>query len=282
MEKLIFENSKGQVIEIGDTRPFILTKLEGMGGVNVNIRTQKSPFQDGKGYISNDLEPRVIFATLTIVADTEEQMVEHRKTISSIFNPKLGQGRLTYQRADVKRSIDIISEVTPTFPDAEDFKDNQQVCGLQLYGAIPFLEDMTLSSNEIVQWIGGMKFPLILPTQFATAGQNKINIVNTGDVETPITIEITGRATNPTLTNTLTGEFIRVKTILDETDKLIVTTEFGNKRVEKNGVNVFNYIDLNSTFMNLQEGDNVLEFTTDNNLDDAMVKITYRNRYMGV
>ena len=121
-----------------------------------------------------------------------------------------------------------------------------------------------------------------MPTKFSTAGPRIINVVNNGDVETPIKLEITGTATNPKILKRLTGEFIKVNRTLTTDDTLVITTDFGNKRVEQNGVNVFNYIDLNSTFFSLDVGDNVIELITDDVTDNANIKITYRNRYLGV
>ena len=54
-ERVIFTNSQGLSVELGNDGPFILTKIEGTGTANVNIQTQKSPFQDGETYIDNTL-----------------------------------------------------------------------------------------------------------------------------------------------------------------------------------------------------------------------------------
>ena len=62
----------------------------------------------------------------------------------------------------------------------------------------------------------------------------------------------------------------------------LITTDFGNKRVEINGDNVFHWIDLNSVFWQLQAGDNIIEYTSDDEVENAKVKISYRNRYLGV
>lgn len=62
-----------------------------------------------------------------------------------------------------------------------------------------------------------------------------------------------------------------------------ITTEFGNKRVEFNGENAFNILDLpSSKFFSLQVGDNVLELMTEDESDNVNVKVSYRNRYIGV
>ena len=108
-----------------------------------------------------------------------------------------------------------------------------------------------------------------------------INVVNMGDVETPVKIEFQGPATNPKIENRTTGEYIQVQRNLSLGDTLLLTTDFGAKRVEINGVNAFHYIDLNSVFWQLRPGDNIVEYSSDEPTEPAAVVISYRNRYVG-
>lgn len=282
MEKVIFINSKGQSVELGNDGPFILTKIEGTGAVNVNIQSQKSPFQDGETYLGNTLEPRSIPIQIMVLGEHVEDMAGKRSRLLQIFNPKLGQGTLIYEFGNIKREIKAISELAPVFPHAGDFSDTMQPGLVQLYCPNPFWFDEFETSDEIVTWIGGMTFPLRLPTRFAMKGPKKINIINNGDVETPVRIEFKGPATNPKIINHTTGEYIKVNRTLTSEDLLIITTEFGNKRVEINGQNVFNWIDLNSVFWQLEIGDNIVEYSSDDEVESASVKIAYRNRFLGV
>jgi hypothetical protein len=282
MKNIIYTNSRGQSINLGNENPFILTKIEGTGAVNINIKTQKSPFQDGVSYLGNTLAARPLSIEIMILAGSIEEMVHHRRTISKVFNPKLDEGVLTYELGGVKRQIKAVPEFAPIFPDANDFEDVMQPGLIQLYCPNPLWLDEHITSQEIVTWIGGMSFPLSLGTAFSTAGATQKNLINSGDVETSVTLEITGTATNPKVTNKTTGEYIKVNRTLTADDTLIITTAFGNKRVEQNGVNVFNYIDIDSTFFDLEVGDNIIELTTDDVNDNASIKITYYNRYIGV
>lgn len=282
MERITFINSKGQSVELGDSAPFILTKIEGTGAVNVNVQSSKSSYQDGVSYYGNTLEPRSLSIEIMIIAENMEEMMNYRRKLTKVFNPKLDEGTLIYEIDGIKREIKAISELAPTFPDAGDFKDTMQPGLMQLYCPNPFWVDDYETSEEIITWIGGLSFPLKLPARFAMAGPKIVNIYNEGDVDTPIKLEIYGTATNPKVINRSTGEFIKVNRTLLSGDVLTVTTEFGNKRVELNGENVFHYIDLESTFFNLQAGDNVIELTTEDVTDNANIKITYRNRYLGV
>ena len=257
MEKITFINSKGQSVELGNDGPFILTKIEGLGAVNAAIQTQKSPFQDGETYIDNTLEPRSISIEIMILADDAEEMMINRRKMLQVFNPKLGEGKLIYEYGNIKREIEAISELAPVFPNAGDFKDTMQPGLIQLYCPNPFWLDTFIESEEMADWVGGLRFPLQLPMMFAGRSTRQSTIVyNSGDVETPVIIEFIGPAINPKIIKTNTGEYIKVNREIAANEKLIITTEFGNKKVilenteTKEEVNAFGWIDLGSTFSN--------------------------------
>lgn len=289
MEKAIFVNSRGQSVILGDNAPFILTKIEGTGAANVNIQTQKAPFQDGETYIDNMLEPRAVAIEIMILADNEKEMVENRRKILQAFNPKMGQGTLIYEYGEIKKEIKGISELAPVFPDVDDFKDTMQPGLIQLYCPEPFWLDTFIESEEMADWVGGFGFILQLPTMFAgrSSRQNKV-IHNGGDVDTPIIFEFLGAATNPKIVNADTGEYIKINRTIGDNEKLIITTEFGNKKVilknttTEEETNAFSWIDLGSTFFQLKPGDNQLTYDADEGKENAKVWIRWRNRYVGV
>ena len=134
--------------------------------------------------------------------------------------------------------------------------------------------------------MGGLKFPLRLPTIFAHRGYQRV-FENVGDVPTPVQIEFKGPAQNPTIFNRTTGEFIAVNRELGPDDILFIDTAFGQKRVEiqrANGEseNAFNYIDLASSFFQLELGDNLIEYSSNNDSTLTRVRVSYRNRYVGI
>ena len=98
---------------------------------------------------------------------------------------------------------------------------------------------------------------------------------------TPVEIEFTGPAINPTVTNLTTGELMKVNRLLDANDVLEISTAFGDKYVKINGQNAFHYIDLDSTFWQLQPGDNILSYTSNNDSINTKVIVKWKNRYVG-
>lgn len=283
MEKLIYENEKGMKVELKNSRPFILTKIDGIGGLSNGIVETRSPFQDGSSYDNSRLEPRVITIYGGIMGKDKANRFARREELIRVFNPKM-EGKLIYKNDYLERSIDCRVESGPSWNNG--VKRLQEFM-IQLYCPTPFFMDNIVTGEWIAQWIGGFTFPLRLPTRFATRGEPRALMINKGDVSTPLDITIVGPATNPTIRNRTTGEFIRVKRTLKASDKLHITTDFGKKRVfikDNEGVetNVLNWIDLKSTFISLQIGDNAIEYTSDDDVFKARVFIKYKNRYIGV
>lgn len=257
-----------------------LILFEGFGEVAAEHQMTKAPYQDGESHIGTTLKPRYPYLKFIMTANSWESLSALRKHANRVFDPKLS-GTFEISYGDKRYALKALPEALPYFAD-EDAAGKTQKASINFKAPDPYWQSVTESETEIVTWIGGLTFPLQFPTAFSTAGEKRINVINAGDVETPIRVEISAPATNPTLTHVGTGEFIRVKRELTGNDVLVVTTDFGNKRVEIDGVSKFNYIDQETTFFSLLPGDNILEYTSDDEQEKARVRISYKNRYLGV
>lgn len=285
MFKLIFTNVKGESIELFG-HPFRLISVSGLGDVEANIQMQKAPYQDGSTYIDAQLQERIISIDLKIEAYSREKLESYRRLLSAVLNPKLGEGVLQYIGESVKE-IRAISEHVPYFPDGSSNRGRWfQRATIDLICPDPYWKSEQIVSKPMTAYRGLFRFPLTLPTQFGEEGTTQV-FVNDGDVDTPVQIEFRGPATNPRVTNKTTGEFIQINKELEESDKLIVDTTFGNKRVEiirpdGSVENVFNWVHPFSTFWNLIPGPNEIEYTAESGRTNAVVSIKWKNRYLTV
>ncbi|MGV3139724.1 phage tail family protein [Brevibacillus agri] len=284
MRKLTFTNARGESVTLGNSAPFLVTKLEGTGAVDADIKTQKSPYQDGETYLDAFLEPRQLYLEGAVLAKSRVELFALRRELSRILNPKLGRGKLVYKYDGGEKEIKVIVDGSPVFPDRTGQPTQKFL--IDLFCPEPFWLDTFTISREMSYVMGGFHFLLKLPTSFSSRTYRRV-LTNEGDVETPVRIEFKGPAQNPTVTNLTTNEFIKVKRDLGENDVLHIDTAFGNKRVEivhEDGSteNAFNFIDLESTFFQLQVGENELEYNSNNDSTKTRVTIKYRNRYVGV
>lgn len=283
-EKVIFKNSKGQSIELTNRSPFLLESVEGRGGVDANVQMQTAPYQDGATFIDTTLATRTLVLNINLLAKSRDELNNLRNQISSVFNPKLGLGKLTYLNGNVEREIEVVVDGSPAFPVGDAKGKWFQRTAINLIAPDPYWQGTETENYKLEDFVGNFRFSFHFPVRFATRGDSR-TLVNKGDVPTPIRVEFRGPVTNPKITNLTTGEFIKVNATIPSGYKLILDTSFGNKRVEivapDNIVtNAFHYIDLESTFFNLQVGENKIGFISDSGNPEVYVE--YKHRYLSV
>ena len=284
-DKIIFTNARGVSVELSDRKPFVLSSVDGKGDVGANIQTQTAPFQDGSTFIDSLLQPRSLSLQVAILSEEINETLTLRQQLASVFNPKLGIGTLTYINGGTQREIQCVSENVPIFPTGQDNKGLRfQRVLINLLCPSPFWEDINKDNYKLEDFVGNFHFAFRFPVRFSTRGDGK-TLINKGDVPTPVRVEFRGPVINPKITNQATGEFIKVNATIPEGYKLIIDTTFGNKRVDiiaPDGVvtNGFHYIDLESTFFNLDVGETRFSFITDGG--NAEVYVEYKHRYLSV
>ncbi|QXE20003.1 phage tail family protein [Clostridium sp. 001] len=287
MQNLIFTNERGQSIKLKNSGPFLLQKFD-PDPPKTTMLTTKAPGQDGKTVQGVLLDERVLSIQVAVLGDNSQDMFVRKKQLNSAFNPKL-EGTLFYSNGSGEYIIKCrVNSVTP-----KDRHEPVQQFLIQLDCFNPFWMDVQESKEEIALWVGDFHFPLIIPPDGITMGHRIsnliVNVCNKGDVECGMRIEFTALATvvNPSLFNVYTRKFIKVRRTLQAGDKLNINTSFANKRVEivkSNGTvtNVFNWIDLQTTFLQLAVGDNLLRYDAEKGLDNLEMAVYYRPLYVGV
>jgi hypothetical protein len=285
MQKITFTNSRGQSIELSNHAPYIFAKLDGLGDVDADIQTQKAPFQDGSTYTDSILSERLLTFEVAIIGNDFADVQQKRQYFATVFNPKLGEGTIRYENESGVKEIKAIPDNVPVFPSGMENRIHTfQRALVNLICPNPYWLDEYETSKQMSFLMGGLSFPLFLGSHFSQRSFKR-KFMNSGDVPTPVSIDFYGPAFNPVIKNNTTGEFIQVNRTLEETDKLIISTEFGNKSVEiedeqGNRTNVFNWIDLESSFFQLIQGENEIEYNSNNDSTKSRVIISYKNRYI--
>nr|WP_285874191.1 phage tail family protein [Halalkalibacter oceani] len=276
-------NKNGESIILGNQAPYFLEMLDGAAEVPVTIESQKAPKQDGSTYIDNTLENRSItMEGMIVTKNNPVEVYAARRRMQEVLNPKLGEVTMTYYRGESMMEIQGIAESTPIFPTGQGSKGlYYQKFLLNLLCHQPFWQDPYVESSEMSYLMGGFQFGLKLPTSFSNRGFKR-KAFNKGDVATPVQIEFKGPAINPTVTNETTGRVIKVNRSIGIVDVLNISTAFGEKYVKINGANAFHYIDLSSTFWQLEPGSNILSYTSNNDSINTKVTVTWKNRYVGL
>jgi hypothetical protein len=286
LKKVIYTNSQGLELDISSS-PFVLSKIDNNN--SVNIYNTKGMNQDGSTYLGNTLDKRDITLEIAIVCNTEEELIKYKSTINKIFNPKFGEGYLVYKDDVKERKVKCIVNKLPYFSSINNRATN---CLIGLTANNPFWTDILESKEEIALWKGDFEFELELTEEGIEMGHREpsliVNVNNSGDIECGMRVDFKALATviNPSILNINTQEYIKVNKTMTAGEIISVSTYFGNKKITStlNGVisNVFNYIDFQSTFLQLDVGDNLIRYNADTGLDNLEVTIYYIPQYLGV
>ncbi|WP_414733439.1 phage tail family protein [Acetobacterium carbinolicum] len=287
MKKIKFINSLGEEFEFSNSHPFILQKFEQTNGVN--SYTFKGVNQDGNTYLYSDFKEKDINLGIAVIAQNTFQYANYKDKLFRVFNPKLGEGFLVYQDDIRERKIKCIVDKIP-------FLVNMTKCvgtgTIALSANDPFWLDLVEQREEIALWIGDFEFELEFPEEGIEMGHREqsliVNCLNNGDLETGMRIEFKALAslTNPSLFNVHTREFIKINKTMAAGEVISVSTYFGNKQIisKLNGIesNVFYAIDEDSSFLQLNKGDNLFRYDAETGLDNLEVTIYHYDRYIGV
>lgn len=278
-ENIEFTNALGVTYRFGG-----LVSVDGLGDVEADIQQQSAPYQDGSAFIDAVLSPRYVSIEFILRGTDYADVRNQRSAIGKALNPKLGLGTLTYMSGGITRQIEAVAESVPLFPDGNARGERWQRGTLTFICPNPYWK--SLGETEEPTFEPLFQFPFEGEFQMGMQRDRRI-IVNDGDSPTPIFVEFNGPALNPKIINNTTGEFIKVNQLLNENERMIIDTTDGVKSVHfvdsnGNSRNVFNWIDLNSTFFKLVVGENDVEYTADSDVQGAVVNISYNKLYTAV
>lgn len=277
---------------IGNPNEDILSShIEGLGHPGATSQKSQGVNQDGCNSEDSLLDARVIKLQVTVRTKNREKLYALRRKIFRIINPKTynqttgKRGELLIYYTNNYKTYRIYGKVEDS-AEFNDRKNNRDKATISFYCQDPYWLDEEGKDIEIKSVSGGMKFPLTLSNIFSRISFFK-EIENEGDTEAPIEIEYIGPATNPRITNETTGEYIQVNMSIDEKEKLIINTAQGKETVNlvtpTQIKDVYNNIDLNSTFFQLIVGKNLIKYSSDDETAKDRVTIrNYTNRYVGV
>lgn len=288
MERLTIKDKLGKKLILSKSHPYLLSQVEGIG-VSTNISTMSGAF-DGVNITGFNIKEKTIAITGAIVSNTKREMQQERAKFISFLNPNKGSFDFVYENdAHKKKLVGNVHRI--------DFKESVsrlQKFQIQVLAPFPFWQEEIERKKEVALWAKDAYFHLVAtkekPIVFGHRVSNLIcNVFNPGDVETGMRIQLKALATvvNPSVLNIYTHDFIKIMQTLEKGDVLEITTYANNKRVVINKAdgttkNVFNWITLDSEFLQLAVGDNLFRYDAESGLDNLEMTIYYNPATMGV
>ncbi|RDY22886.1 phage tail family protein [Romboutsia maritimum] len=292
IDKIEYINERGQSITLDHEAPLFLFSCEGFDGLEGEIVSSKSAYQDGISINNVMLNERILTLNCYMLIENEQQRNILKRKLYNVFNPKLKGHMKIYTEAIERGASNLRVVQAPTFDMNYEIKNELTKFQIQIKMPLPYFEDLNENRIDFGNDIGNFFFDLEIENEGKEVSikNNSIvtNICNEGDAETPIKVVFRAKSNvkNPSIYNVYTKEFIKINKTMQAGEEITVTTGTGNKRVESylNGVtsNIFNLLDIQSTFMRLDIGDNVIRYNAEELIEQLEVYIYYTNYYLGV
>lgn len=289
-EKLTYINSRGETLEFGIDSDFhcnVSKDVTGIAGIDNTIYSTNSMGQHGDTYIGQRYETRDITIDGNINSANKDRVLELRRKAEKVLNAEL-DAMLVYSYKDFVRVIDCKVEGRPTFKRGNVFTS----FSIQLNCCNPFWREEEEAKKDIAAWVSSWEFDFEITSEGIEMGYRQpsiiVNVENEGDVKSGMRIEFraVGTVVNPILFNVNTREYVKINTTMEAGDIITVNTEYGQKGVtltrDGEETDYFRYMDIDSTFMQLEIGDNIFRYGADGDSTTLEVTIYYNNKYLGV
>jgi len=267
--------------------PFRYLSSEGFGGTDNEIQTRRGAYQDGTTLQTVRLSPRTLMVRFLLLAADRAGVEQKRRRIAAAFNPRNGLGTLVWTQEDgaqyALRCVALSGSPTFLAGCSSQGRSWQEVV-VDLQAPDPCWFDAAATTLPLAGLTGGLAFPASFPASFAAMGSTMV-VVNKGDIAAPVRIQIPGPCLNPVVENLTTGEKIGLQMEVDEGETILIDTAYGNllcRLQAANGTqtNAMQYLSSDSTFWQLQPGENIVTFSAPGG--SAEVAIEYASRYTGV
>ena len=291
-EKLVYTNERGEKLEFSISSSYYVNvskDVKGMSDIDNTIYTSSSVGQNGSTYIGQKLEPRKITITGYLNTKDKIQAINLRRRALKVLNPAL-KGKLTYSYAGYSKTIDCVVSDSPAFYK----KTVLMQFDVDLTCPNPYWKNAQENKEDIAKWVETLEFPVIMEQNsggviFGYRIENVIkSLYNEGDVSTAMRIRIAAvaKVVNPEIRNMDTGEYVKLNMTMQAGDVVEITTEYGNKNVTltRNGeqIDYFRALDVDSTFIQMEIGDNTYRYNADEGTSNMEVTIYYSPQYLGV
>lgn len=275
------------------TTPYYVLDSATWGEVEGTHHSYKYVNQVGVYVTGTSLGTRPVEVIGWIIADTEAQMTDRKTMLNRFVNPQQII-ELSYSKYRLKFLPDSSIKYGVTIVD-----NNEVICKFKIFGtaADPLFKDDHEEKVSAASTKALFRFPLIINktdcnpprVMFGIREPSLIvNVFNAGAVGTGMRIvfKALGTLTGPTLINVQTQEYLKLNKTMVAGEFVEITTTIGEKKVTGNvngeEFNYFRYRDLDSTWLQLDVGDNLFRYDADQGIDNLEVYIYFSNKYLEV
>lgn len=295
VERIILQrikNSEELILDMVSTPDYILKSVD-WGTIKGTHHSSKYVNQVGESITNTSLGTRPVTIEGWIVSKNEKHMTALKRKLNSFINP---QEAITLLYSDYK--IDFVPDETVKYSAGTE-ENNDVFCKFQISGTCPnpLFSDKFETSSAFVTTTPSFHFPLImskgLPDGGIIFGKRTasliITLVNNGSISIgmKIVFKANGTIINPSLTNVNTQEEFVINKTLVAGEEIEIVTSIGEKSVKgkiENGdyTNYFMYKDVDSSWLQLEVGENLFRYNAKEGIDNLDVFVYFYNQYLEV
>lgn len=293
----------GKTLRMGPGEDIDITAVTGLESSKLDISTSDNALVDGASVDGKKIKPRPIHIEASFKSNKNNP--ENRANVIKFFNPKY-TGKALITNMGVSRNIEYELEGW-TFASVRNM-DNKLKILVDLLCPDPYMLNVDNYGKNMANISALFAFPWRMLSTRMTSGKldypdkargmllggmtmgyrtlyREVVLANDGDVPTGVQIQFVatrGPVTNPKITNTGTGQYMRVNVAMQQGDILLIDTNDRHQVITLNGVNYYQHIDRKSEPFKLAVGDNYLEYDADENYTNLDVNLFYTPKYLGV
>ena len=244
-------------------------------GVSVDIGTSQGFSQIGETVDTLAVNGRPIPVTGVLFRDIDNQ----KKNMRKIFAPFVA-GKLIFEDGHYTR---VYVQDPPSFsPVKQDGRFT-----MLLFAPFPYFYGQNEESVQIGGIVPMFSFPVNYaePHSFGELSEGRFStIYNDSDVKVPYSFQVTvnGTSTNPTVTNLLTFEFLKINGTFNAGDVINVCRDENNVLVanvthsDADVEDILSMIDDDSTLYELTVGDNIISINDDEGGVGMSAKVSFK------
>ena len=273
----------GKTLRMGPGEDIDITAVTGLESSELDISTSDNALVDGASVDGKKIKPRPIHIEASFKSNKNNP--ENRANVIKFFNPKY-TGKALITNMGVSRNIEYELEGW-TFASVRNM-DNKLKILVDLLCPDPYMLNVDNYGKNMANISALFAFPWRMLSTRMTSGKldypdKARGMLLGGPTGVQIQFVATrGPVTNPKITNTGTGQYMRVNVAMQQGDILLIDTNDRHQVITLNGVNYYQHIDRKSEPFKLAVGDNYLEYDADENYTNLDVNLFYTPKYLGV
>ena len=293
MQKVRYENARGQSILFSDALPFILEAVDGTGLCANTVTGIAGIDTDVTPIINMKKAPRQLTVGFHLIAADRGELYRLRRDLCGILSKDRAMkdsggiaARVVYENDAGAWWVSAVPEGEVRFK--KRVKDLFMGVTVAFCCESPYFRSM-VKKRQVLSFSGdGFELPMAYPIALGSRDFRK-TLENAGQVRAPVTITITGQGETPLVLNHSTGRAIGLSRPLPEGHTLFIDTDAANLRVQvsdAHGIfqNAFGYLspDTSLAAFTLRPGLNDIEYIPGGAAAMSRITIEWHELYEGV